>query len=129
MGYNQLFLVKPSMEIIIKLINCFELEDLNDKTEFTHLDMDRNNTLCKIRELEEELAKYYLPCKKNIYLNKWTNKNCITICRQFLKTVDMTLTSREKYINSRKHLLYKLITTQEKDELKKTNGKIIITFD
>ena len=69
MGYNQLFLVKPSMEIIIKLINCFELEDLNDKTEFTHLDMDRNNTLCKIRELEEELAKYYLPCKKNIYLN------------------------------------------------------------
>ena len=129
MGYNQLFLKKPSNEIIIKILCCFGLINLDDATEFSQLDMEKLNTIIRLKNMESELSDYYLPCKKAIYLTKWNYKNCITICRQFLKTVDMTLYSREKYIKSKKYLLYKLITTQEREEKKKSNGKVVVTFD
>ena len=135
MVVNQLFIIKPTQDLILKIINTFGIKDLKDNHEFSLLDMNKIDTVKKIKELETEIKKYYLPCKQKIYLENWNYKTCITIARQFLKTIDYDINSREKFINNKKYLLYKLITRQEKEQEKikrekKTKKKeVIITFD
>ena len=92
------------------------------------------NTLKVFHNLEDELRKYYLPCKQKIYFNDiklLTNKEAITILRQLLKIHDYDLISREKFINGIKYLLYKIITKQDKQFNIKNNKKkeIVIVFD
>ena len=111
---NQLFKKEPTDEIILKLIQCLGLKDLNDKTEFSKLQMEHINTIIRFKLIEEELKKFYLPCKAKKYLNKYEYKNIITICRQFLKIKNYTLVAKEKYIKTKKYLNYKLITLEEK---------------
>ena len=135
MVVNQLFIIKPSQELILKILTTFGIKDLKDNHEFSLLDMNSIDTVKKLKELEPEIQKYYLPCKQKIYLNDWNYKTCITIARQFLKTIDYDIHSREKFIKNKKYLLYKLITRQEKEQErikknKKTKKKeVIITFD
>jgi len=135
MVVNQLFIIKPTQDLILKIINTLGIKDLKDNHEFSLLDMNKIDTVKKIKELETEIKKYYLPCKQKIYLENWNYKTCITIARQFLKTIDYDINSREKFINNKKYLLYKLITRQEKEQEKikrekKTKKKeVIITFD
>lgn len=135
MVVNQLFIIKPTQDLIIKIINTFGIKDLKDNHEFSLLDMNNVETVKKLKELESDIKKYYLPCKQKIYLENWNYKTCITIARQFLKTIDYDINSREKFINNKKYLLYKLITRQEKEQdkikkEKKTKKKeVIITFD
>lgn len=135
MVVNQLFIIKPTQDLIIKIINTFGIKDLKDNHEFSLLDMNNIETVKKLKELESDIKKYYLPCKQKIYLENWNYKTCITIARQFLKTIDYDINSREKFINNKKYLLYKLITRQEKEQdkikkEKKTKKKeVIITFD
>jgi hypothetical protein len=135
MVVNQLFIIKPTQDLIIKIVNTFGIKDLKDNHEFSLLDMNNIETVKKLKELESDIKKYYLPCKQKIYLENWNYKTCITIARQFLKTIDYDINSREKFINNKKYLLYKLITRQEKEQdkikkEKKTKKKeVIITFD
>ena len=135
MVVNQLFIIKPSQELILKILTTFGIKDLKDNHEFSLLDMNSIETVKKLKELEPEFKKYYLPCKQMIYLNEWNYKTCITIARQFLKTIVYDIHSREKFIKNKKYLLYKLITRQEKEQerikkFKKTKKKeVIITFD
>lgn len=135
MVLNQLFIIQPQQDIILKMVKYLGIKDLKDNHEFSILDMNKIDSLKNFKELEHDIKKYYLPCKQKIYLTKWNNKNCITICRQFLKTIDYDISSREKFINNKKYLMYKLITKQEKEQekikkVKKTKKKeIIITFD
>ena len=135
MVVNQLFIIKPSQELILKILTTFGIKDLKDNHEFSLLDMNTIDTVKKLKELEPEIQKYYLPCKQKIYLNNWNYKTCITIARQFLKTIDYDIHSREKFIKNKKYLLYKLITRQEKEQerIKKSKRtkkrEVIITFD
>lgn len=135
MVVNQLFIIKPSQELILKILTTFGIKDLKDNHEFSLLDMNSIETVKKLKELEIEIQKYYLPCKQKIYLTEWNYKTCITIARQFLKTIDYDIHSREKFIKNKKYLLYKLITRQEKEQerIKKTKRtkkkEVIITFD
>jgi hypothetical protein len=135
MVVNQLFIIKPTQDLILKIISTFGIKDLKDNHEFSLLDMNNIETVKKLKELEPDIKKYYLPCKQRIYLENWNYKTCITIARQFLKTIDYDINSREKFINNKKYLLYKLITRQEKEQdkikkEKKTKKKeVIITFD
>jgi hypothetical protein len=135
MVVNQLFIIKPPQDIILKILTTLGIVDLKDNHEFSVLDMTAIDTVKKLKELEPEIQKYYLPCKKKVYLTNWNYKTCITISRQFLKTIDYDIYSREKFINNKKYLLYKLITRQEKEQerikkIKKTKKKeVIITFD
>ena len=134
MVVNQLFIVKPSQEIILKLINLSGVKDLNDNHEFSLLDMNRLETVKKFKEMQFEIQKYYLPCKQKIYLSKWSHKSYITICRQFLRTINYDINSREKFINNKKYLLYSIISSEAKKEKlrkeKRTKKKeVIITFD
>lgn len=133
MVINQLFITKPSIEFTLKLLKCLGLKDFKDTHEFNILDMNKLDSVSSMKNLEKDIKKYYLPCKQKIYLSKWTNKNCITICRQFIRIYDFDIISREKFIKNKKYLLYRLITKNDKDILKKKKNtkkkEVIITFD
>ena len=131
---NQLFISKPPLELLHILIKGFGFKSFNDKLEFCYIDMDRLNTLSVFHNLESELSKYYLPCKKKIYFNdikNLTNKEAITILKQLLKIYDYYLNSREKFIKGTKYSVYKIITKQDKffNLNKQKNKEITIIFD
>ena len=112
--YNQLFKIKPTDEIINKILLCFGLTNLEDKSEFTIQQLETNNTMDNYKIIEEEVKKFYIPFKGKLYFGKYEYKNIITIGRQILKTVNYTITSKEKYSNKKKYLIYKLISLAEK---------------
>lgn len=134
MVLNQLFNEKPSLELVNKLVSKFGLTDINDSTEFTTLDMDRVNTLVNFKTIESDIKDAYIPCKRGKYASTFTNKSLITILRQFVKVYDRDLFSKEKFINGRKFLVYKIITKQDKEFTKKNKKyinkkEITIIFD
>lgn len=126
MVVNQLFNDRPSYEVTLKLVRLFGLKDLKDQTEFTVLDMNHSNVLTKFKFIEEEISECYIPCKRKVYLSNITNKSLINILRQFLKTQDYDLSSHEKIINSKKHLVYKIVTKEQKEKINrlKPNYKV-----
>lgn len=138
MVYNQLFITKPFEHDINEIIKMFGLKDYNDDTQFTTLDMDKNNTIENFKRNSKIFTIYYMPCKKKIFFDKLTNKKCITIARQFLRTIGRDIITNEKYIQGTKYLIYKIISKDEKEKLKKekkekrmniTTSEIIVTFD
>ena len=134
MVLKQLFISKPPLELLKKIINGFGLTNLHDKKEFSYLDMNELKTLNIFHILENDLRKYYIPCKQKIYfdnMNNLTNKEAITILKQLLKIHDYDLNSREKFIKGIKYSIYKIITKQEKifNIQKKKNKEIVIIFD
>ena len=134
MVLHQLFIKKPSLEIINKIIQKIGLKDINDTTEFNTLDIDKNNAIMNIKIFEQEIKDCYIPCKKNKYAGDINNKTIITILRQFLKLHDYDLHSKEKFIKGTKYLMYKIISKKEKDKIKKTkkyisNKPVTIVFD
>ena len=97
--------------------------------------MDTNNlndlkTVENMTKLQEELQKYYIPCKSKKYLTELNEKKCITILRQFLKIHNHTLISKEKYVKGIKQLFYQVIP-QQIDILTKNREaeKVILSFD
>lgn len=124
MVLNQLFNEKPSLELINKILQKIGLKDINDITEFTTLDLDKNNSITSIKQFEDEIKECYIPCKRVKYVSEINNKTIITILRQFLKIYEYDLISREKYIGNIKYLLYKIVTKKDKD-LSKKNKKYI----
>lgn len=132
MGFNQLFIKKPTIEILEKILKCIGLNSINDETEFSKLDFVRLNSLVLFQEIKEEVSSFYLPCKKTIYFKTINDRTLITITRQFLKIFNYTLDSKEKYINSKKYIIYKIMTQvrrQEKKDNIDTKGKIVVNFD
>ena len=112
MVLNQLFISKPPIKLLRKIIKGFGINNLYDDTEFCYLDMIKLNTLSIFHNLENELIKYYIPCKQKIYfenIKNLTNKEAIVILRQLLKIHNYDLYSREKFIKGIKYSVYKII--------------------
>jgi len=134
MVLNQLFVHRPSLELVNKMLPKFGIRDINDNTtEFTLLDMAQLNTLVAVSAFENEIKECYIPCKRNKYVGTLDDKALITILRQFLKMHDHDLQSREKFIKGTKYLVYHVITKQEKDFIKKSKKpqkkEVTIVFD
>ncbi len=137
MVINQLFIKKPSNELLIKIIKAFGLNDINDTSEFSQIDMDKHNTLKIFHTLEKELGDCYIPCKRREYtgnIKNIINKEAVTIFRQILKAHDYDLYSKERFIKGTKYLVYKIVTKQEKSTISKTKKhppkkEFVIVFD
>jgi hypothetical protein len=134
MVINQLFISKPPIDLLNEIIKGFGITKLNSKKEFCYLDMNKLNTLNTFHNLENELKKYYIPCKQKIYFNdiiNLTNKEAITILRQLLKVHNYDLNSKEKFIKGNKYSIYTIISKDEKlfYKSKKKNDEIVIIFD
>ena len=120
MTKNQLFSCVPELNVVDKLLSYFGLEEgINDKNSFNKLNMKELETVKKIDEYKGELRKYYIPCKARVYLDVIDEKKCITILRQFIKTMRLYIVSCDKSINGNKIKLYRLIEIDNSKQLKR----------
>ena len=130
MSKNQLFKIIPEKQFILKLLKLYGIENLEDTRYFTKDNLNNLNTLDNIVNMKDELNIYYLPCKSNIYLKDITLKRCIVILRQFIKILNYTLFSKEKYINGTKMTIYQIIPLNNGINVnKKLDKKITISFE
>ena len=134
MKINQLFTKKVDTDVLIRVLNCFGLTDLNDKRYFCKYDIIQANTVHKLNIMKGELEQYYLPCKAKIYLDDgdMNEKRAITILKQILRLHGYYLHSKEKNISNRKIIFYQLQNEKERSlshHMKKFDVTNIISFD
>ena len=129
MPVNQLFRTMPDRSFVISLLNLYGIEDFNDTRYFTRENLETLNTAEELKELEEKLKDYYIPCKARTYLEEITIPRSIVILRQFLKCHGYTLFSKEKFIKSKKHTIYKIVTIDKEVSTPKKKGKVVVSFD
>ncbi len=126
---NQLFKVSPNIQITDKILENFGIKGLDDNHSFTRENLIDLNTVDNINKMYDELIKYYIPCKGRKYLVDLNEKKCITILRQFLKIINYTLMSKEKYINGKKILFYQVIPLQIDMNTNRDSDTVVISFD
>ena len=127
---NQLFRVSPDIQFIEKLLNNFGIKDLTDNHSFTKNNLLDLRTVEKMNTMIDELNKYYLPCKSKKYLSNLNEKKCITVLRQFLKSQNYTLISKERYVKSKKNLFYQVVPIQiNLSTQNRKSERVILSFD
>ena len=108
---DQIFRKVPTEEIMDKLLNAFGLKDIDDQKTFSRNDLRTIKTVEKLNMLKPELELFYIPCKARTYLSYIDEKTAITILRQFVKTRNRMIESREKYMKGNKFLIYYIVNT------------------
>ena len=129
MPVNQLFRIMPDRSFVISLLNLYGIEDFSDTRYFTKGNLETLNTAEELKELEEKLKDYYIPCKARTYLEEITIPRSIVILRQFLKCHGYTLFSKEKFIKANKQTIYKIVTIDKEVSTPKKKGKVVVSFD
>ena len=130
MPKNQLFKNYPNEEFVINLLNIYGIKDFSDNHYFTKKDLEELNTIDNLNQLKDKLASYYIPCKAKLFVYNIDHKRAITILRQFLKTQNYTLSSKEKYIKGIKYNTYTVVSiTNNLNINKNKERKIIINFE
>jgi hypothetical protein len=108
---DQIFRKVPTDEIMDKLLSSFGLKDIDDQKTFSRNDLRTIKTVEKLNLLKPELEVFYIPCKARTYLSYIDEKTAITILRQFVKTRNRMIESREKYMKGYKFLIYYIVKT------------------
>jgi len=126
---NQLFKKIPSREFVINFLKLFIPNGFDVYYEFYRDDINRKQVYAKLKlsYFTNNLKGYYLPCKYKKYFYNLDDKKLITILRQLLKIYGYNISSKEKYKNGKKYLMYHLKKNHEiPNKKKKTN---ILYFD
>jgi hypothetical protein len=131
MKINQLFGKVMPVEILLELLNCYGLKDLNDKHTFKKQDLVYLGTVKKINNMKETLEEYYLPCKARLYLDEMTEKKSITILRQVLRLFKYHITSKERNMNTKKVIFYMINSDEEENiiNMKSHQTSKLLVFD
>jgi len=131
MPINQLFCKKPNTEILEKVLECFDLKNLQDDKQFTRKYLKDFGTVKKIEEIMADLSEYYIPCKGEKYLTELNEKKVITILRQIVKCFSYFIFSKERYIKGEKNITYQIMPINKKDilRLKKKDEQYTLMFD
>jgi hypothetical protein len=108
MKINQLFNNTMEDEVLLSLLSCYGLKNLDDKKAFRKQDLVSRKTVEKINDIKHTLAQYYLPCKAKLYLDCMTEKKAITVLRQVIRLYGHHITSKEKNISNKKIIFYTL---------------------
>tara|TARA_Y100001970_G_scaffold287762_1_gene413209 strand:+ start:2673 stop:3062 length:390 start_codon:yes stop_codon:yes gene_type:complete len=127
---NQLFSKPVSLELLNKVLLCFNLNGLDDKKIFTKYDLEICEAVECLNAIKDELYEVYLPCKANTYLNNINLKRSITILRQIVKLFGYNVKSCERSVTKKKVTAYHLVPINSDNKVKIINQKnMIITFD
>jgi len=129
---NQLFKIIPDEKLLSCVLKAFGLENLEDTRLFTKEHMRDINTLDEIKNLEELLKSYYLPCKSKKYIQNITEKKCITILRQILKIFNYKCIAFEKSTKGIKTMHYRLMYNETNTLIKDNKNdkkSYILSFD
>ena len=107
MTVNQLFRKVPDKEFIESLLLEIGLESISDTRTFSRLEIEASRLPEIINKNIDKFQEFYLPCKFSIYFTDITSKKIVTILRQCLKPLNVTINSSEKCISGEKMLVYK----------------------
>lgn len=132
MKINQLFTKKVEVGTLLKVLQCFGLNGLMDRKMFSKSDMVAEKTVERLKSLKTELSEYYLPCKAKVYLDDMNEKKAITVFKQLLRLYGYNLLSKEKNLNGKKVIYYKLCNTSDTENSQamfKVSVKNVIYFD
>lgn len=131
MKINQLFGKILDEEMLMQILNCYGLRNLDDRHTFKKHDLVLLKTVDKLTVLKPKLEEYYLPCKAKLYLENITEKKSITILRQVLRLFNYFLFSKEKNIQSRKIIFYTITSDKEYDKNMNIKQQLprILNFD
>ena len=108
MKINQLFRKHIPTNIVLLLINAFNLTSLKDPSLFSKYDLEKINIVERMNYIKSILWEYYLPCKAAIFLVDLTTLRCITILRQILRLSNYKLVSYQKYLLDTKVTMYQI---------------------
>lgn len=132
----QLFICRPHINLIIKCVQFLGFNGLKDKHGIIRNDMEHHNIQALFKNISDELKEIYKPNKFIQYCTVLNVKSCITITRQLLKTIEYELVGKEIMLNSKKTVLYKIMTYEERvnnsiyrDGVGVLEKPIIISFD
>ncbi len=117
MALNQLFCKKPDLDILSILLDCFNLENINDTKIFTKRNLVEFKTVEKINKNKKKFEKYYLPCKSSKYLDNLNEKKVITILKQIVRIFDFYIYSKERVKDSEKYIVYQVVPLCQKNIL------------
>tara|TARA_Y100000361_G_C11149402_1_gene340128 strand:+ start:1662 stop:2015 length:354 start_codon:yes stop_codon:yes gene_type:complete len=98
----------PDDELLKKILQCFNINDLNDNKEFTKAYLIFYKTNFLLEELIPELVCIYLPCKYNQFLGELTINRSLTILRQIIKLYDYKLNKRALIHDKTKVIYYSI---------------------
>jgi hypothetical protein len=105
---NQLFKIIPGTDILMKLLNLFNITTLNDECFFDKKIIKTNSVVDKLTKLKKEFSKYYLDNKYRYFFKNINETRCITILRQLLKVNNYSLKKEKNiyYIKKNKKTYY-----------------------
>lgn len=125
----QLFQQMPDEKFLLRLLNCYDITDINDNKEFSKCDLIDLQIINRIEDLIPELVLYYLPCKYEMFLNNITINKCITILRQILRLFNYHLKKREHVHNKKKSIYYRIEKKDDKNiKIENDTNKCILSF-
>tara|TARA_Y100000310_G_C20222930_1_gene596584 strand:- start:192 stop:587 length:396 start_codon:yes stop_codon:yes gene_type:complete len=121
------------VEMVIKVLRCFNLKNFDDNKIFSINDLILFDTTKKLRGLTMELCKYFLPCKAKNFLHNINLKKCLMLLKLILRDNGYKLVSKNggKIINSEVKLdmIYRIVSTTGKPPKLINKTSVIITFD
>ena len=68
MPIYQLFCKNPDNLILEKVLECFEIKNLQDNKSFTRKNLKDMNTVTQLEKIIDDLNEYYIPCKSKKYI-------------------------------------------------------------
>ena len=84
---NQLFSRKPSPTELTKILECYNLKNLDDTYVISSATLKFHKTVDRLYKIVDILMELYLPCKY-YYFSNLDQKSAITILRQVVKLFD-----------------------------------------
>ena len=128
---DQLFKIKPDINLLNDVIKLYGLSNYKDSKLFTKQNLIDLKTVEKIKEIIPRLNEYYIPCKSKQHLSRLDEKKCITILRQLLKQHGYNILSKDKCIKGEKFNYYQIIEYSNKklNTEKPDDRTIILSFD
>lgn len=126
--------VPVPMDRLLRVLQCFGLEGVDDRRPFDKEDMQRRGTTRQLQAMVGELEEHYTPCKARTYLYEPMDESrAITVLKQLLRSHGIVLFSRERNVAGRKITYYNLTPDAEAPPLrhmvKKEEGPVRIVFD
>lgn len=110
-----------------RLLACYGLRGYEEKW-FDKRHLEINDTIAQVSRLIPEMKKYYVPCKAKVYLNDIGMRRAITILSQHLRVSGYTLERKERFVNHKKIVWYRIVNEEEK-LLRITNQPNHVMFD
>lgn len=134
MNNYQLFSTLPEIAILDQLENVYPIKGFRENIVFfSKYTFESEKTVDKVKEFIPELDKYYMNCKKKVFLENITFKKSLTILRQILRIFGYKVMHKEKFVNYRKFYLYWIVyddkLKKEDDDRFNRSKKHIVYFD